>query len=205
LDARKWPGSDAAAWAAAIENIESTLTAIAMLITPETVAQAGPFPDVIDRLMIPLRVFTDETEALAFLQGFLPKEQFVMEPPDDAIDAISSLVWMEDGIIIARATGAPSTPESVAQVFAAIRDVIGEGSRRPYLFDARNWPGGDVGVWTTAVAEMESTLTAQAMLVEPESSVGKGPFFLDRMPIPFRVFTDETEALAFLRGFMPDE
>jgi len=129
----------------------------------------------------------------------------VMEPPDDAIDAISSLVWMEDGIIIAAATGEPSTAESLAQVFAAIRDLIGEGPRRPGLFDARKWLGGDVAAWTSGVAELESTFTAYAMLIEPGSSVGKGPFFLDRLPIPSRGFTDEAEALKFLRGFLRDQ
>ena len=40
---------------------------------------------------------------------------------------------------------------------------------------------------------------------ESDSSVGTGPFALDRVSTPFQVFTDEAEVLAFLQGFLPGE
>jgi len=73
------------------------------------------------------------------------------------------------------------------------------------FFDARAWPGGDVGAWTTFVSEQESALTAVAMLFDAESSPGSSPFFLDRLMVPTRAFTDEAEALAFLRTFVPTD
>jgi len=202
FDARKSPGTDADGWQAAITNLESTASKVAMLIDPEPSSEVGPYPDVIDRLLIPLKVFTDETEALAFLRadtgppaqgGELP------EPPDDAVETTASTVWFEDGIILERFNGVRSTTETASEIFDVFRDLTG-GTPAPLLFDARKWPGGDVEAWTTAVANLESTLTAFALLVEPESRAGVGPFVLDRLTIPFEVFTDEAAALAFLRG-----
>ena len=48
-------------------------------------------------------------------------------------------------------------------------------------------------------------VTAYAILVEPGSLMAKGPFNSDRLPVPFRFFTDASEALNLLRGFVPSE
>ncbi len=71
FDARKWPRGDPEAWTTAISNFESTCTAIGMLIDPDSPAEVAGFPDVIDRLLIPFRIFTDEGEAVAFLRTHL--------------------------------------------------------------------------------------------------------------------------------------
>ncbi len=127
-----------------------------------------------------------------------------MEPPDDAVVTTTGTFWLKDGIIFDRSNDSLSTGETETEDFAIYRDLTG-GVCAPLLWDARKWRGGDVATWTTAVAELKSTLTAVAMLVESDSSVGTGPFFFDRLSVPFRVFTDEAEALAFLRGFLPGE
>ena len=74
FDARKWPGDDPAAWDTAVTNLESAFSAVAMLVDPESSAEVGPFPEVIHRLLIPFRIFTDEAEAMVFLRGYLPDE-----------------------------------------------------------------------------------------------------------------------------------
>ena len=58
-------------WAAAITKFEWPVTAVAMLVGPETSEHADTFPAVIDRLLIPFRVFTAESEALAFLGAYV--------------------------------------------------------------------------------------------------------------------------------------
>ena len=205
FDARKWPGPGSyEGQVASVRNVADSFTAMAMLIDAESPPPEGHVREAVDRLMFPFRLFTDEAEALAFLQGFLPREQPMTEPPEDAVETTTGTVWLKDGIIIERSKGVPTTSETVGEIFGVLRDLSG-GVPAPLLWDARKWPGGDVETWTTAFAELKSTLTAVALLVEPESSVGTGPFFLDRMPAPFQVFTDETEALAFLREFIPDE
>jgi len=41
---------------------------VAMLIDPESPPTLGSYPETIDRLLIPFRVFTEEAEAVAFLR-----------------------------------------------------------------------------------------------------------------------------------------
>ena len=69
FDARESPGTDPEGWQAAITNLESTASKVAMLIDPESSVEVGPYPGVVDRLLIPLKVFVDEAEALAFLHA----------------------------------------------------------------------------------------------------------------------------------------
>jgi hypothetical protein len=71
FDVRVWQGGKPAAWRLAIKNIESTFIAVALLIDPESPSIAGPYPEAVGRLLIPVEFFTDEEEALAFLRGFL--------------------------------------------------------------------------------------------------------------------------------------
>jgi len=129
-----------------------------------------------------------------------------MEPPDDAIEVTQGTVWVEDGIIIARTKGVPGTSETVNEAFDVFRDLAG-GVPAPMLFDARNWPGDHFAAWGSAVGNLQSALSAIAMLREPESPVEVGPFpeLIDRLLIPFQVFTTEAEALEFLREFLPSE
>ena len=129
-----------------------------------------------------------------------------MDPPEDAIEVTQGTVWVDDGIIIARANGVPGTPETVSEAFGVFRDLTG-GVPAPMLFDARDWPPDGPTVWSTAVANIESAVSAIAMLVDPDSSVEVGPFpeAIARLLIPMRVFTDEAEALAFLRESLPSE
>ena len=128
-----------------------------------------------------------------------------MDPPDDAIETITATVWFEDGIIINRAEGVASTPESVAEAFGVYHDLT-EGTPHPLLFDARKWPGGDPDAWAAAITKFESTVNAIAMLVGPDSPAYTGTFppIIDRLLIPFRIFTDEAEALAFLHSYRPE-
>ncbi len=69
FDARVWPKGEPEAWTTAISNFEATCTAVAMLIDPGSPAETTGFPAVIDRLLIPFRIFTDEAEAVAFLRS----------------------------------------------------------------------------------------------------------------------------------------
>jgi hypothetical protein len=47
-------------------------TAVAMMIDIAATADVGPFPKLIDRLVVPYRIFEDEDAALDFLREQLP-------------------------------------------------------------------------------------------------------------------------------------
>ncbi len=68
FDARKWPSGDPAMWATVITRLQRTFTAVAMLLDPQSPAEVGDYPSIIDRSLIPFKTFTDETEALSFLK-----------------------------------------------------------------------------------------------------------------------------------------
>lgn len=67
FDARSWPGGETLAWITAIERLPEFFTAIAILVDEESRPALGHYPETIDRLVIPLRIFTDRTDALDFL------------------------------------------------------------------------------------------------------------------------------------------
>jgi hypothetical protein len=121
----------------------------------------------------------------------------VQEP----IITTAASVWMDDGILHIESNGRPSTRESVSETLDAVRSIIG-GAPKPVLFDARRWPKGDPEAWIAVIQRMQESFSAVAMLLDANSpgDVGEYPTVIDRLLIPFRVFTDEAEALASLNS-----
>ena len=58
------------AWRAMITRLDGSLVALAILIDERGADAFGAFPDAIDALMMPVRVFRDETEAMTWLRQF---------------------------------------------------------------------------------------------------------------------------------------
>jgi hypothetical protein len=112
----------------------------------------------------------------------------------------------EGGILTIRSKGVHSTPESIDETFAAAKTLL-DGARCPILFDARQWPGGDPEGWVTVISNAEEVFSAGAMLFDESapSVVGRFPEFINRFLIPFRTFTDEAEAMAFLQSQLAPE
>ena len=113
-------------------------------------------------------------------------------------------VWIDDGIIHIQAKGVASTPETMTETFTVVHDLT-DGEPRPALFDARTWPtwpAVDREVWATFISGALPAFSAAAVIVDPASPPQSVAFpeTIDRLMIPFRIFTDEAEALAFLRG-----
>ena len=123
-----------------------------------------------------------------------------MDPPDDAMESTTSVVWIDAGIVYSRMKGTPRTVDSVLETFAVIRDLI-DGVPMPVLFDLRKRLASERDKWDTFIEHALSLFTAVAFVVDPESSprIGGYPEAINRLLIPFGVFTDEAEALAFLR------
>lgn len=119
----------------------------------------------------------------------------------ESFETASAIVSLDGEILIIRSTGVHSTPETVNETLAVVKSILG-GVRRPLLFDARKWPGGDPEAWVTFISAAEQMFSAGAMLFDtsPPAVVGRFPEFIDRFVIPFRTFTDESEAMEFLSG-----
>ena len=111
-------------------------------------------------------------------------------------------IWRDDeGIIHMRATGVRSTEDSVDYNLGLAYGLAG-GEPAPILFHAERWPSGDAASWRRFIDMIESVCSAAAVLM-PESDwakMGRFPELLDAMVIPFRMFTTEDEAMAFLRN-----
>lgn len=67
FDARSWPGGETPAWITAIERLPKFFTAVAILFDEESRPEVGHYPETIDRLVIPFRMFTDRNDAFGFL------------------------------------------------------------------------------------------------------------------------------------------
>jgi len=74
IDIRLWPGARFEAWAKFVNSAVSSFLAVALLVDPESSVEVGPFPDAMDKLLVPVHLFTDEAEAMEFVRGFLPSE-----------------------------------------------------------------------------------------------------------------------------------
>jgi hypothetical protein len=72
FDARRWPRAGTDVWTALIDALPTIVSAAAVLVQPEGVAWLGGFPAAVNRLMLPMEVFTDEAEALRFIRQYLP-------------------------------------------------------------------------------------------------------------------------------------
>ena len=110
-------------------------------------------------------------------------------------------IWLDDeGIIHFRAMGIRSTAASVERNFRFAHKLAG-GTPVPFLFHAENWPSGDAMSWRRFIDVIESVSSAVAVIM-PEADrpkMGRFPELLDALVVPFRMFTEEDDAMAFLR------
>jgi hypothetical protein len=60
-------------WMAAVHGFDRYFSVLAMLIDEATPEPRTRFPELVDRLLIPFKVFTDETDALDFLSRSIPR------------------------------------------------------------------------------------------------------------------------------------
>lgn len=128
----------------------------------------------------------------------------VVKPPVDAIQTAHGTIWIQDGILVERAKPVYGTVEMAEETFDVFGD-LSEGSLRPLLFDVREWRGGEAEAWVLTIERASSLFTAVAVLVDAESApvVGRFPQIIGRFIVPAELFTDEVEAMDFLRGFVP--
>lgn len=108
----------------------------------------------------------------------------------------------EHGLLHIVSNGSPSTDETVEETFAAARSLIEHPV--PTLFDARKWPIGGSDFWVKFIDSLPSVVSAGAIVVEPDDAAGLGGFpkAVNRLMVPFEVFTAEEAAVEFLLRFV---
>ena len=71
FDARSWPKGDPSSWVRFISLVGNVCLAAAVLVSEHSAKALGRFPDFIDDLVVPFRLFDDEAAAIEFLKGRL--------------------------------------------------------------------------------------------------------------------------------------
>lgn len=119
-------------------------------------------------------------------------------------DTRTQYVWMDDqGIVHAEIkAGAQLVREDAEEVIATIAELAG-GTPRPVLVDMSKARGMDRGArMYFAGAETARHESAAALIVKSPLTRALGNFFmgLNKPLVPTRLFSEETEALEWLRS-----
>jgi len=115
------------------------------------------------------------------------------------IETPTTTVWFDGAVIHIRTKGVPSTAHTLEETFRAVRAVTG-GTAHPVLTDARPGLSWEPPTWGTFLANAPAAFTAIAVLIDPAAAPNPGSFqeIIEKFFMPFRLFTDEAEAMAFL-------
>ena len=119
------------------------------------------------------------------------------------ITTTAASVFVDDhGLLHIVSNGTLSTNETVNETFAAARTLIERPI--PTLFDARKWPIGGSDFWVAFIDALPSVVSAGAIVIDPgtSSALGGFPKAVNRLMVPFEVFTSEEEAVEFLLRFV---
>ncbi len=126
-----------------------------------------------------------------------------IEGDSPVFETSNGYVSLAGGILILRAKGGQSTVPSFTEALDVIGRV-GGGVPRPALWDVRLWRGVTPEAWGYLTPRIARLISVVAMLVSPDQHHLVGPFpdVIDRLLVPFRVFTDRQEAMEYLNAFV---
>ena len=119
------------------------------------------------------------------------------------ITTTAASVYIDDqGLLHIVSNGTSSNKETLNETFAAARTLIEQPI--PTLFDARKWPMGGSDFWVAFIDALPSVVSAGAILIDPgaSSALGGFPKAVNRLMVPFEVFTSDVEAVEFLLRFV---
>lgn len=122
----------------------------------------------------------------------------------EVIETTAASVFVDDhGLLNVVANGIRSTAETAREMFAAARSLIDQPT--PTLFDFRLWPPARADFWATFIDLLPATVSAGSVLITHggRAQLGAFPEAVNRLMVPFDVFTDEDEAKEFLLRYQP--
>jgi hypothetical protein len=124
---------------------------------------------------------------------------------DEAAETDGTFWLGEDGIV--RAVAPPGADDTLAKARVSLSEIdkACSGKPRPVLVDIRWIRSATLDArrfWSSTA--LQGVVTAAALLVDSPVSRVMGNFYIgiNRMHVPTRMFTDETEALEWLKGFL---
>ncbi len=214
VDSRNLVGMDRAARLhyAGLEAVKS-VSAAALVITSAFGRALGNFYLNLNKPLVPTRMFTSEDEALAWLAEFLPGPPAVgaaralgRPRPMSARELASpngTMTLGEDRIVRVRLFQGAVLDEASARRALDVLEQLTNRERLPLLIDFREAGGIDRAARIHyAGAEPLRLVCAVAFLTA--SAIGRtaGNLFLrmNKPQVPFRLFTAEPEAIAWLEG-----
>ena len=120
--------------------------------------------------------------------------------PTHTIETPATSVSFDDEIIRIRSKGMPSTPETLTATFEAVKRLT-SGTPHPVLADARAGISWEIPTWKTFIEGATTSFTAIAVVVDPAGETDPGAFrtIIEKLIMPFRLFTEESAALEFLK------
>lgn len=122
----------------------------------------------------------------------------------EVIKTTAASVFVDDhGMLHIVSNGTQSTGRTARETLTAARSLL--TGPVPTLFDARSWPKARSDFWVTFIDLLPTVVSAGAILVAESGreDLGGFPGAVNRLMVPFEVFTDEEEAVAFLMQFVP--
>ncbi len=193
FDTRNWGEIAPTSWAEFIQRIEDICPAAAVLgiLGDFDAGYVGSYPMIIDSLVIPFRIFQEESAALEFLGQFLTAGSQAETPA-------ASLVY-ENGHVRITGKGSHHSPATVTDTLTAARRLAG-GRRIPLLFVNPPWEF-DAPSWAQFIGMIADTANAAAVVADDAAVVerlGAYPEVMSGLLVPFEVFADERDALQFV-------
>ena len=116
-----------------------------------------------------------------------PRAEFFMRP---------------DGILVAREveTTEAHSAETAQSDFDAISASVGS-ARPPAMWDVRGMARPSPTAWSVLIERVADLVSAVAVLIDPsDDNVGHYPATIDSLLLPMRTFTDEDEAIDWLKS-----
>ena len=130
----------------------------------------------------------------------------MLESVQNALTNRTTTIWLEEGILhsVVHLPSADYTLEDIRSDFTLYREAAG-GQKRPLFIDIRKVKSADREARNFgASAEAAQVISAQAILIDSAVTKMIGNFFLNvsKPPFPTRMFTDQDEALDWLRQYV---
>lgn len=185
-----------------------SISALAIVLEGDPAARLGPYPDLVDSLILPVQIFKTEEEALDWLhRNGADAPPLEGEVRRSSVDTATVSIYLDtDGFVVAREKRAGRHDgERTHRALDALAEV-GGGARPAMLWDVRNLVTSTAEAQAIFVQRIEKLVSAIAVLAEQSTDPGfvatldnYGPI-INALMVPLVVFTEEEAARDWLRS-----
>ena len=121
-----------------------------------------------------------------------------------AFSTVLHFTMRDDGIVWAESQPGIEPTEQLLQEAEAACRILRRDKMAPALWDIRRLTKPKPDAWLGFIKGAPDNLTAVAVLGDPDhiELLGSFPAIINKLQLPFRLFTDETSALEWLLDFV---